>query len=101
MGPKDLGIPTHLISSPRPMLRSKKCSSINEENSDLQIVLPRKTISSAGQNHGREKCHVARVSPLEDRERDSRPYGLAIGGWWRDNTRKSHHLRIKYPQLTL
>ena len=101
VGPKDLGTPTHLISSPRPTSRSKKCPRTNEENPDRQIVLPRTTISSAGQNHGREKCHVTRGGPPEDGERDSRPYGLAIGGWWRDNSWRSHHLRIKYTQLTL
>ena len=47
------------------------------------------------------KCHVTQGGPPEDREGDSRPYGLAIGGWWRDNPRRSHHLRIKYTQLTL
>ena len=33
-------------------------------------------------------------------KRDSKSYGLAIGEWWRDNPRRSSHLRIKYPQLT-
>ena len=100
MGPKDLGTPAHLISSPRSTPRSKKCPSTNEGNLDRQIVLPRTTISSADQNHGREKCHVAQGNPLEGRKRDSKPYGLAIGEWWRDNPRRSRHFRIKYPQLT-
>ena len=100
-GAKGSATLAHLISSPRPTPRSKKCPRTIEENPDRQIVLPRTTISSAGQNHGREKRHVARGGPLEDRKRDSRPYGLAIGGWWRDNPRRSHHLRIKYLQLTL
>ena len=100
MGPNDLGTPAHLISSPRPTPRSKKCPRTNERNPDRQIVLPRTTISSAGQNHEREKRHVTRGNPLEDRKTDSRPYGLAIGEWWRDNPKRSHHLRIKYPQLT-
>ena len=100
MEPKDLGTPAYLIPSPRPTLRSKKCLRTNEESPDLQIVLLRTTISSAGQNHGREKHHVARDGPFEDRERDSRPYGLAIGGWLGDNPKRSHHLRIKYPRLT-
>ena len=101
VGPKDLGIPAHQIPSLRPTLRSKKCPRTNEENPDLQIVLSSTTISSAGQIHGREKRHVIRGGPLEDRERDSRPYGLAIGGWWGDNPRRGHHLHIKHPQLTL
>ena len=100
VGPKDLETLAHLISSPRPTLRRKKFPRTNEGNPDRQIVLPRTTLSSAGQNHGREKRHVARGNPLEDRKRDSKPYGLAIGEWWRDNLRRSRHLRIKYPQLT-
>ena len=32
-------------------------------------------------------------------KRDSKPYGLAIGEWWRDNPKRSSHLHIKYPQL--
>ena len=100
MGSKDLGTPTHLISSPRPMPRSKKCPRTNEGNPNRQIVLPRTTITSAGQNHGREKRHVARGNPLENRKRDSKHYELAIGEWWRDNPRRSRHFHIKYPQLT-
>ena len=101
MGPKDLGTPTHLVSSLKPTPRSKKCPRTDGENPDLQIMRPRTIVSSAGHNHGREKCHVTRGSPPEDCKRDSRPYGLAIGGWWRDNPRRSHHLRTKYTQLTL
>ena len=100
VGPKDLGTPTHLISSPKPMPRRKKCPKTNEGNPDCQIVLPRTTLSSAGQNHRREKRHVARGNPLEDRKRDSKPYRLAIGAWWRSNPKRSCHLHIKYPQLT-
>ena len=100
MGPKDLETPAHLILSLRSTPRRKKCSRTNERNPDRQIVLPRMTLSSAGQNDGREERHVARDNPLEDRKRDSKPYGLAIGEWWRDNPRRSRHFRIKYPQLT-
>ena len=80
VGSKDLGTPTHLISSPRPTPRSKKCPRTNGENPGLQIVRPKTIISSAGHNHGREKCHVTQGSPPEDREGDSRPYGLTIRG---------------------
>ena len=99
-GQKVLEVSAHSISSPRPTSRRKKCPRANEGNLDHQIVLPRTTLSSAGQNHGRETRHVARGNPLEDRKRDSKPYGLAIGEWERDNLRKSHYFRIKYPQLT-
>ena len=101
MGSKDLGTPTHLISSPRPTPRSKKCPRTDGENLGLQIVRPKTVVSSAGHNHGREKRHVTQGGPPKDREGDSRSYGLAIEGWWRDNPRRSHHLRIKYTQLTL
>ena len=46
---------------------------------NCQNVLPRMTLSSAGQNHGRKSCHIARRHLLKDVQRDSKPYGLAIG----------------------
>ena len=69
MGPKDLGTPAHLISSPKPTPRRKKCPKTNEGNPDYQMVLPRTILSMAGQNHGREKCYVAQGNPLEDRKK--------------------------------
>ena len=38
VGPKDMGTPAHLISSPRPTPRRKKCLMTNEGNPDRQIV---------------------------------------------------------------
>ena len=99
-GQKVLEALAHSISSPSPMSRRKKCSRTKEEKLDCQIVLPRMTLSSAGQNHRRERRHIARGNPLEDCKRDSKPYGLAIGAWWRSNPRRRYHLRVKYPQLT-
>ena len=69
VGPKDLETLAHLISSPRSTPRRKKCPRTNEGNPDYQIVLSRTTLSSAGQNHGREKRYVARNNPLEDRKK--------------------------------
>ena len=46
VGPKDLGTPTHFISSPRPMPRRKKCPRTNKGNPDCQDILPRTTLSS-------------------------------------------------------
>ena len=100
MGLKDLEIPAHLISSPKPTPRRKKYTRMNERNPNHQIVLPRMTLSSAGQNNGRGTRHVTRGNLLEDRKRDSKSYRLAIGEWGRDNPKRSHHLHIKYPQLT-
>ena len=53
----------------------------NEGSPDCENVLPRTTLSSAGQNHNRGRRHVARDNPLEDRKRDSKPYGLGIRAW--------------------
>ena len=98
-GQKVLEASAHSISSPRPTPRRKKCPGTNEGNPDCQNVLPRTTLSSAGQNHGRGRRHVAQDNLLEDRKRDSKPYGLPIGAWWRSNSSRSCHLRIKYLQL--
>ena len=80
-GQKVLEALAHSISSLSPTPRRKKCPGTNEGNLDCQNVLPRTTLSLAGQNHGREKRHVAQGHPLEDRKRDFKPYGLAIGEW--------------------
>ena len=53
MGSKDLGTPTHLISSSRPTPRKKKCPRTNKENPNCQDILPRTTLSSANRNHGK------------------------------------------------
>ena len=89
------------ISSPRPTPKSKKRPRTDGESPGPQIIRPKIVVSSAGHKHGRERRHVTQGGPPEDREGDFRPYGLAIGGWWRDNPWRSHHLRIKYTQLTL
>ena len=72
-GPKDLGTPAHFISSPRPMPIRKKCSMTNKGNLNYQDILPRTTLSSADQNHGRGKRHVAIGSPLEHSKGSSEP----------------------------
>ena len=99
-GQKVLEASAHSISSPRPTPRRKKCPGTNEGNANCQNVLPRTTLSLAGQNYERKKRHVARGHPLEDHKSDSKPYGLAIGEWWGGSPRKSCHLHIKYTQLT-
>ena len=57
-GQKVLEVSAHSISSPRPTPRRKKCPRTNEGNPDCQNVLPRTTLSSAGQNHRRGRHHV-------------------------------------------
>ena len=101
VGPKDLGTPAHFISSSRPMLRRKKYPKTNKGNPDCQDILLRTTLSSADQNQGKEKRHVARGSPLEHLKGSFEPNGPALGAWWGSNSRRGCHLRIKCPQLTV
>ena len=81
MGPKDPGTPAHFISSPRSIPRRKKCPRMNKRNLDCQDILPKMTLSSTDQNHGREKRHVARGNPFEHPKGSSEPNGPAIGAW--------------------
>ena len=99
-GAKGSRAPTHFILSARPLLRRKKGPRTNKGNPDCQDILPRTTLSSADQNHGRGKRHTTRGSPLEHPKGSSKSSGPAIGAWWKSNSRRSCHIRIKYPQLT-
>ena len=54
-GQKVLEALAHSISSLKPTSRRKKCPGTNEGNPDCQNVLPRMTLSSASQNHGKKK----------------------------------------------
>ena len=79
VGPKDLGALAHFISGPRPIPRRKKCPRTNKGNPDCQDILPRTTLSSTDQNHGRGKHHIARGSPLEYPKGSFEPDGPTIG----------------------
>ena len=81
VGPKDIRTPAHFISSPRPMPRRKKWPRTNKGNPDCQDILLRTTLSSADQNHGRGKRHVARGNPLKHPKGSSKPNGPVIGAW--------------------
>ena len=81
VGPKDLGTPAHFISNPSPTLRRKKCLRTNKGNPDCQDILPRTTLSSADQNHGRGKHHTARGNLFKHPKGSSEPSGPAIGVW--------------------
>ena len=81
MGLKGLKTSAYFISGPRLMPKRKTCPRTNEGNPDYQDILPMMTLSSAVQNHKRERHHVARGNPLEDPKRDSKPHGLDIGAW--------------------
>ena len=96
-GAKDLGTPAHFISGSWPMPRRKKCLMTNKGNPNCQDILLRTTLSSADQNHGRGKRHITRGSPLEHPKGSFEPNGPAVGAWQKSNSRRSCHLRIKYP----
>ena len=100
MGPKELATPAHFISSQWPMLRKKKCPRMNKKSLDRQDMLSRMTLSSANQDHERERCHATKGSFLERPNGKPKRRGPAIGAWWRSNPGKGRHLHIKYPQLT-
>ena len=89
VGPKDLGTPTHFISGPWPMLRKKKCPRKNKENPDCQDILPRTTLSSADQGHGRRKWHTLEGSPPRRPKQKDQHSGPTMGAWWRSNSRKA------------
>ena len=100
MGSKDLATPAHFILSPRPMSRRKKCPRTNKESPDCQDILPMMTLSSGNRDHGRGKRHATNGGLLERPKRKHKRNGPAIRAWWRSNSRRGCHLRIKYPQLT-
>ena len=81
VGPKDLGTLAHFISGLWPIPMRKKCLKMNKENPDYQNILPRTTLSSADQNHEREKRHATRGSLLEHPKGSSERSVPAIGAW--------------------
>ena len=81
VGLKDLEIPVHFISGPWPMPRRKKCPRTNKKNPNYQDILPRTTLSSADQNHGRGKRHAARGSLLEHPKGSSERSEPVIRAW--------------------
>ena len=100
MGLKDLETSAHLISSPRPMPRKKKCLRTSIESPDCQDIRLRTSLSSANRDHEKGKCHATKGSLLERPKGKPKRSGPAVGAWWRSNPRKGCHLRIKYLQLT-
>ena len=78
MGPKDLRTPAHFILGPWSMPRRKKCPRTNKENPDCQGILPRTTLPSTGQNHGKRKSQATRGSLLEHPKGNPEHSGPAI-----------------------
>ena len=100
VGPKNLATWTHFISSPRLTPSRKKCPRTNEKGPNCQEMLPRTILSSVNRDHGRKKRHAAKGSPPERPKGKHKCNESALGVWWRSNSMRNCHLRIKCPQLT-
>ena len=100
MGLKNLATPAHFMSSLKPTPRRKKCPRTNKEGLNCQETLPRIILSSTNRGHGRKKQHAAKGSLLERPKGKHKCNESAMGVWWRSNSRRNCHLRIKFPQLT-
>ena len=101
VGSKNLVIPAHFMSSPRPTPRGKKCPKTNEEGPICEETLPRTILSLANQGHGRKEWHALKDSlPGHPKQKITN----IVGQPWEHNggaiPGESSHLRIKCPQLT-
>ena len=100
IGSKNLATLTHFILGPRPMPKKKKCPRVNEESPNCQEAPSRTILFSADRDHRREEQHVIKGSLAEHPKKNDKYSGSVIGAWWRSNSRRNYHLRIKCPQLT-
>ena len=99
VGPKGLATPAYLISSPRPTPRKKKRPRTNKEGPNCWETSPRTTLSLASQGHERRKQHTPKDSPPRCPKQKDQHSGPVMRAWWRSDSRRDYHLRIKYPQL--
>ena len=83
-----------------PHWKRKKCPRMNEEGPNCQETLLRTILSSINRDHGRKKRHAAKGSLPERPKEKHKCNESAMGVWWRSNSRRNCHLRIKCPQLT-
>ena len=100
VGSKNSATPTHFIQSPRPMLRRKKRLKMNKESPNYQETSPRTILSSANRDYRGEERHAIKGRLVEHPKKKDKYYGSAMKAWWRSNSRRNYHLRIKCPQLT-
>ena len=100
VGLKSLATLAHFILSLGPMLRKKKCPRTNEESPNYQAASPRTIQSSASRDYGGEERHAIEGMLAEHPKKKDKYCGSAIEAWWRSNSGRNYHLRIKCPQLT-
>ena len=100
MGLKNLATPTHFIRDPKPTSRKKKCPRANEESPNCQEAPLRTILFLADRDHRREERHAIKGSLAEHPKKKDKYSGSNIGAWWRSNSRRNCHIRIKCPQQT-
>ena len=100
MGSKNLTTSAHFILGPRPTPMRKKCSRTNEKSPNFQAASPRTILSSANRDYRGEERHAIKGRLVEHPKKKDKYYGSAMRAWWRSNSRRNYHLRIKCPQLT-
>ena len=93
--------PAHFISSPRPTPRKKKRPRMSKEGLSCWEASPRTILSSANQGHWRGKQHTLKDNHPSCPKQKDQHSETAMGAWWRSNSRRGCHLRIKCPQLTV
>ena len=98
--PKNLATPAHFISDLKVTPRRKTCPRTNEKGPNCQEMLPRTGLSSANQDHRREKWHATKGNLPKRPKRKHKCNGSTMGAWWRSNSRRNWHFRIRCPQVT-
>ena len=100
VGSKNSATPAHFILSPRPTLSKKKCLRMNKESPNFQAASPRTILSSANRDYRGKERHAIKGRLAEHPKKKDKYCGPTREAWWRSNSRKNCHLRIKCPQLT-
>ena len=100
VGSKNLTTPAHFILGLRPTPRKKKCPKMNEESPNCQAASPRTILSLANRDYRGEERHAIKGRLAKHPKKKDKYCGSAMGAWWRSNSRRNYHLRIKCPQLT-
>ena len=89
----------HFILGPRPTPKKKKCPRANEESPNCQEAPSRTILFLADRDHRREEWHAIKGSLAKQPKKKDKYNGPTIRAWWRSNSRRNCHFRIKCPQL--
>ena len=89
------GIGDPVLFQIKPMTHAKEEEIFDDEQRKSRLPCPRQTEIIEG-----ESAMLPKGSLLERPKGNPKRNGPATGAWWRSNSRKGYHIRIKYPQLT-